>query len=435
VTGGSGTSPEVIEQSPMTPVGKRAGLFTTIDQVLFSASNAILLFTLAQVSTVDQFGLIALLIGVVSTWIGFNRGALGTPILLVASLTRKDVLAEAGYATAWAVVTGVAAGAVLIALGALVDSTAIAIGLAVAVPAVLVLDVQRFAAISLGRADVALWSDSLWTVCMCALFAVNMSGFALAPQASVLWWGVSGLLAAGLIAATTSCTPRWHRMLAWWRTYAHSRLRFGNVQALNAASATAVTFVVTAIAGAAVAGGLRGASTLFGPIAMLVSALPMVFIPHARRSGQTVREQWRVLLKTALLTSAATTLVTAAVLATPHALGEALLGQTWEPAAAVAPYIGLNSAAGCWMVTIYALFQVQGASRAAFHVRNFQLVLQLGASALAAALFASAVAVGIALAVGCWLSVLLGAVLARRVVARSDNAPPPTPTVPPGIQY
>ena len=131
--------------------GPRAALYSTVDQVLSSCSNALLLFALARVTTVGQFGVAALLVAVLSAWIGFNRGALGTPILLISNLKTKDVLAESGYAMTWAAATGIPAAAVLVMLGIYTNQVALATMFAIAVPAVFVQDVLRFTAISMGR--------------------------------------------------------------------------------------------------------------------------------------------------------------------------------------------------------------------------------------------------------------------------------------------
>jgi hypothetical protein len=45
-----------------------------VDQVLSSASNALMVFVLAQVSSAGQFGIIAVLISMVAACTGFNRG-------------------------------------------------------------------------------------------------------------------------------------------------------------------------------------------------------------------------------------------------------------------------------------------------------------------------------------------------------------------------
>ena len=71
---------------------------TAVDQVLSSASNALMVFVLAQVSSAGQFGIIGLLITVLAVCTGFNRGALGTPLLLTSNLKNRQIVAESGYA-------------------------------------------------------------------------------------------------------------------------------------------------------------------------------------------------------------------------------------------------------------------------------------------------------------------------------------------------
>jgi hypothetical protein len=44
------------------------------------------LFVPAQVATVVQFRVIALIVAVVTGWIGFSGGSVGTPVLLVSNL-------------------------------------------------------------------------------------------------------------------------------------------------------------------------------------------------------------------------------------------------------------------------------------------------------------------------------------------------------------
>lgn len=56
------------------PRARSTGMITTADQVLSSASNALMVFAVAQVSPAEQFGIVALLVTVATTWIGFNRG-------------------------------------------------------------------------------------------------------------------------------------------------------------------------------------------------------------------------------------------------------------------------------------------------------------------------------------------------------------------------
>lgn len=413
--------PEQLNE-PTSQGGRGGAVYTTIDQILSSASNALLLFALARVATPAEFGIAALLIGIVSTWTGFNRGALGTPILLVSNLKRDLINAESGYAVTWATLSGVVTSAAVLVVGFWTGEPAMGIAFALVIPGVFAQDVLRFTAIARGQAKYALVADGLWTVVVLALFIAGALGISVHLYVSVLIWGAAGIASGALLAVLSSVRPHFARLLGWWRTYAPARAGFGATQALNAASATLVTLAVTTLIGAADAGGLRGATTLFGPIAMLISALPLVFVPHARRSQSTPLEQWQLLTKTSMITSSTTLVGTVALTLLPTSVGTLLLGAVWAPAVAVVPYMGASAAAGCWMMGIYALFQALGLSRTSFRMRMLQIVLQVAACVVAALMFGTTAAVAMSLAASSAASVAIGILLVRRLLRDSTDS-------------
>ncbi|MDT5017228.1 MAG: hypothetical protein QOD39_3388, partial [Mycobacterium sp.] len=379
----------------------------------------LLLFAAAQTATLSQFGVITLLVAVVNTAMGFNRGALGTPVLLVSNLRLDQIRTESGYAMTWAAASGIGTAMTLCFVGAMTGSITVAISFSLAAPAILVQDVLRLAALSCGRPLLAVASDGLWALLMAALYLVNVMAKSFPIGLVALFWGIGGLVSAVLLSTTTGIRPKFHRIWRWWRTYDAARMRFGWVQALIPISTAAFIFAVTLILGSAVAGGLRGASTLYGPIAMLISALPLAFVPHARRSNKSVEQQWQLLAKSAWATSIITIAGTVCLIALPADFGRLLLGDVWGPAVAVVPYVGFEAAANCWMVSVYAVSQTQGMSRASLWLRILQVVLKLSASVAAAFVFGTAIAVAVVSAVAAWVSVIVGLMLCKRLVRRS----------------
>ncbi|MED5812396.1 hypothetical protein VST63_08485 [Mycolicibacterium sp. 050232] len=415
-----------IASTPHGRQGRSVGVITTADQVLSSASNALMVFAVAQVSPAEQFGIVALLVTVATTWIGFNRGALGTALLLTSNMHRREIAAEGGYATSWSLVTSVVAGAALLVLSYVFGQFWIGVAFAVSMVAVLAQDVLRFVAIAQARPLVAAICDGLWVAWILAIYLVNLVSSGMSAVASVYLWGAGGLISALLLAAVLRIKPRAYRLVGWWRRYDRARLSFGTVYALNQVGATLVTLTVTVVVSGTAAAGLRGGATLFGPIAMLVSALPMVFVPHARRAASSPGEQWRVLVKTSTLTSGLTAVAGVILAVIPSQLGSAVLGDTWAYASALVVYLGIECAAMCWMVSVYAFFQAQGMSRTVLRVKLFQICLQLGLCLCAGLVVGTAVAVAVSLAVSGIVSALVGVVLAVRVVrpaatAREEN--------------
>lgn len=384
-----------------------------------SLSNALLLFAVAQTATVAQFGAISLLVAVVSTVMCFNRGALGTPILLASNLRPDQIRTESGYAVTWAAASAIGTAIALCGVGLATGSAPTATAFSIAAPAILVQDVLRFSALAHGRPLTAVVSDGCWAAAMMVLYVVNVSLRIVPIDVVVLLWGTGGLVSGAILAVGTGVTPRCHRLLHWWHTYAAARVRFGCVQALIPISTAIFVFNVTLILGSAVAGGLRGASTLFGPIAMLISALPLAFVPHARRLNQTPAQQWRLLVKTSWVTSSVTIFGTVCLLALPDHLGRLLLGDVWGPAVSVVPYVGLEAAVNCWMVSVYAMTQAQGMSRASLRLRALEVVLKQGTCVAAAFAFGTAIGVAAGSATAAMISVSVGFLLAMRIVRRS----------------
>ena len=149
---------------------------TTVDQVLSSASNALMVFVLAQVSSAGQFGIIGLLISVLAFCITFDRGALGTPLLLTSNLTNRQIVAESNYALTWSLYTGGVGGFLILTLGAIFHHPWIGLAFAVALPVVLAQDVLRLTAIALGRPNLAVVADALWVAPMLGIFVANLVG-------------------------------------------------------------------------------------------------------------------------------------------------------------------------------------------------------------------------------------------------------------------
>jgi hypothetical protein len=67
-----------------------------------------------------------------------------------------------------------------------------------------------------------------------------------------------------------------------------ARVRFGSFYAIGQMGYIFMTLAAVITAGSVAAAGIRGALTLFVPIATLLAALPIVFIPHAARTGTSV---------------------------------------------------------------------------------------------------------------------------------------------------
>ena len=201
---------------------------TTVDQMLSSASNALIVFVLAQLSSAGQFGIIGLLVTVVGVCTGFDRGALGTPLLMASNLTNRQIVAESNYALTWSLYTGGVGGSLILTLGAVFHQPWIGLAFAIVLPAVLAQDVLRLSAIALGRPNLAVVADALWVAPMLGIFVANLAGVRERAEFSVYLWGVSALVSAALLAFGVKVAPQHSGTLDWWRTDWPARVRFGS---------------------------------------------------------------------------------------------------------------------------------------------------------------------------------------------------------------
>jgi hypothetical protein len=395
---------------------------TAVDQILSSASNALLVFVLAQVSSAGEFGIIGLLITVVGVCAGFDRGALGTPLLLTGNLTNRQIVAESDHALTWSLYTGGVGGFLILTLGAVFHQPWIGLAFAIVLPVVLAQDVLRLTVIALGKPNLAVVADALWAAPMLGMFVANLFGVRESAEFAIYLWAFSGLVSAGILAFRLRVAPQCSGILDWWRTDWAARLHFGSVYAVSQTNVVLVTLIAVTTAGSVAAAGIRGAATLFGPIATLLAALPMVFVPHAVRTGNSVGDQWRLVSRTSVATSVLTVIATGCLMAAPARLGAAILGASWPETLSVLPYIGASAAAMCWAVGVSTVFQSRGESRMVFRLNMLLAGLELATTFPAGLMFRSAIAIAISLAFSSSVTAIVGVLWVHRSIRAAAGA-------------
>src|SRR6185312_1481524 len=94
----------------------------------------------------------------------------------------------------------------------------------------------RFPPVAFGKPVIAVISDGFWALFMLGLYIACLAGASISPPATVLLWGLTGLLSAAMLAWASSVKPNYYRLWAWWRTYSQTRIRFGGTYATVALS-------------------------------------------------------------------------------------------------------------------------------------------------------------------------------------------------------
>ncbi|WP_426565253.1 hypothetical protein ACPPVT_02800 [Angustibacter sp. McL0619] len=392
-----------------------------LDQILSSASNVLVVFAVARVSGIDEFGLISLLIVVLTTAVAIGRGTLGTPLLLSGHEAADEQQRHAGYALSVALASGVGVALVVLLVGGSVGRPLVAIPLAVAAPLVLAQDTLRFAAFGRGDQVQAVWSDGLWAAISLVALAVTWFWRDLLSPAQVLWAWVSGaLLALSVLLWRHGVRPRIAGLGTWWTTSAAHRVRYGLEAGIGATSALVVVLIASQLIDAGSVAALRGAGTLMGPLSILFSAIPLVVVPEAVRHGDP-RRTWRLLWRAATLMSAAALTFGLASLLVPAAWGELLLGDSWSVVAPLLPFTGWEYAALAWVSVCYTALRAEQRSQALLSLRVVHASTSILLAAAAAATGGTARAVSIALAVTASV-VAVAAVGSVRMRLRSNTA-------------
>ncbi|MEO3761526.1 hypothetical protein ABGB19_25010 [Mycobacterium sp. B14F4] len=364
-----------------------------------------MILALAQVASVGQFGVAALMMAVITMCLGFNRGAIGTVLLLLGNYPHRQIRMEAGYALTWAFGTLALASVVVVVSSAALGSIWLGIAFAVAAPVVALQDTLRLTAITMGNAFAAVVSDGLWTVWVAVLFVVNSLDLWSSTSGTIYLWGLGGAVGWIVLTMATGVTPNFHRIFDWWSYYWRSRLRFGFNYSLDQLGAVAMTAIATVVVGTAAAASLRGAYTLFGPLAILITASSLIFVPQARRATDSIKNQWRRMLTASVFMSFLGLGTVAILLSLPDSIGKMVLGDVWQPAMTVVPFMGISCVAIAWLVSGYNMLAAQGMSATLLRVHTSQVVLIVLLSTVGGLIFDSAAGIALGEAAASWVAV------------------------------
>lgn len=304
------------------------------DQAISSATNVGLVLVLAQSLEVAAFSSYVVLISVHQLCLGLVRTVLGESHL--ANAGRLDGPNDRTRA----LTTGLVAGLVVVALGAVMPSVTLthALIFGLSLPAIFLQDVLRYRALATDRPWLALVADSVWLVVGVAiLVAALVAGNAGAGSAVLAWalggWaavivllvlGGSVLRAASPGAAVDGAEPASTRMTR------RGEFRLA-ADFLLARGVTDASLILMGLLGASAAvAGVKGALTLAAPAMLLVATWRSLVLRTYGPAGVTAgsirsvhRKRWMVI--------AAVVVALAPFLIVP-ALSDFLLDETAEVA-------------------------------------------------------------------------------------------------------
>ncbi len=310
-------------------------------------------------SSATSFGCSALAAGLLSApdfgaWaVAFTIGILALTSVRTWSGDALMIVTPGGESGADARVRGAAAFAfgigILISVALIVGSAvlrgsaqAALTGLAIGLPLILVQDVYRFALLARRQGEAAFANDLLWlvlsTASLIALRRANHDSVML----SMMAWSVMAAPSVVLGAIQTGSLPDARAAVGWVRSIRHlsSRL-FAEYAVFMASSLIALTLVIGIIGDIELAGSLRGAQVLMGPLTVLLGATTMYLQPRMvidHSHGRVVLTHGR---SQSLLLLVTTAVWTGVLLLVPDSIGTRVFGFTWFGAEDVLIVVGI----------------------------------------------------------------------------------------------
>lgn len=389
---------------------------SSFDQILSSASNLLLVLLVARVADVADFANFSIAWTVVVLLLAISRGALSVHVSLSAN-NPAEVLRQGRYALGVTTLLAPLIFAIVvlapwISLGSL---TWTAVLLGAFAPVAVMQDVLRHERFASHRPARAITADGIWLSFVVVGVGASLGGTA-SPEVVVLLWGLGA--ATGLaIMSGSGCTPKITGMRAWLRDGGRSRSALTTSSIIGAFAIAMAAVLIGRLTSAEVVAALNGAAQLMAPINTLIAVMTLWLLPRSVSRPGYVR--FRIFLVFGALLSLATLLWTTVLTFFPSNWGEAVLGQTWQVARPVLPYVGLQFAVGAFAVASGATLTSLRKSRL---VLTQSMMLGGGRifNAVAVSLaFGSAIALSMGESLVLALGALVGWFMAHRAVRSS----------------
>lgn len=369
-----------------------------IDQVFSSTSNGLVVFAVAVVASPEVFGQITILTTFLLAVLACLRGSLGIPLLLTANQSAEDVRREGSRALAAALTVSP-----LLSIAMLIFTPQVgfaAVSLAISAPLVLGQDVLRYVSLAIGRPQVAALWDGIW--CLGTLLALVCSwlGFTFVTTGSVLaWWGFMALIAFVAMSVDLRLLPSMRGFITWIKPGWQHRVRYAADMGLDQIGFLLVLAIVATILSPRATGALQGAIVLLAPIGIIGAAVQLVLIPESVRRSAPPHQVWPILTRLGILTAFVTAADGLVFYVLPSSIGSYLLGDSFEPAQRVLPFITAQFIAACALGTLTIFLRTFNRSSEALWLKIAYMITTLFATIVSSLLIRSATGVALGLAV------------------------------------
>lgn len=317
------------------PLGRRV-LWGLSDQALSSATNFALAIFVARYANREAFGSFAIVIATYFVVVGLGQGLATQPLAVRHSASSAMPFTEAARsATGTALLLGIASGIVCVVagfvLGGFLGPQLVILGLAL--PGLLLQDAWRFVFVAGRRPGQAALNDAIWALIQCVGFTVIEFHHPQSPLGPLAVWGLAGCVGAVIGALQAGHLPALCRSASWLREHHHLATRFAAESLIIRGSVQLALVSIAAIAGLANAGAVRGAQIVFSPLNLAFQGALFVAVPEGVRALRSSRTAFDVIVRTISVACAAAAITWGLVIVVvPQAIGQQLLGSTWDTA-------------------------------------------------------------------------------------------------------
>lgn len=377
-----------------------------VDQAVSSLTNLALLVLVARTVGVAELGAFGVAFAIYAVGLAAVRACVGEPYAMTQPATTSDAVRPAAAA---AVAVGLATGVVVLATASLVDGVlrSALLPLGAFLPGLVLQDCWRYVLTAQGRAKAAVANDLVWSGVLVAGAGVLVTRHAATLGSLVSCWGIAATVAAVVGFVQLGFRPSLRQPFAWWRDYASvwPGLLLEHLALVGGAHLSLV--LVGVVAELEAVGALRGATTALGPVNLLYLAAPMVLIPElARLRERNAEAVWRSARITAVSLGAIALSAGIVWVLVPAPVGEAVLGESWEPARGVIlPEAVYYASVGVGLAAVVGLRALAETNRS-LRVRLALSPALMGA-AVVGAWVAGARGAALAMAAAGWFAVLL----------------------------
>jgi hypothetical protein len=329
---------------------KPSAVLALLDQGLSSVTNLGSSVAAALMLSRDEFGKFAIVYLVYATIVPGIQAVLGQELVLEGG-SQKDRIRRARNSMKGAVLLGSAAAGILAIVALVVPEIRNPMfALALFMPLLQAQDTGRYAAAVVGRLGIAVMSDIVWLFAFLGALAVAVSlGRADSPSSLIIVWAFGaavGLLVPVLALRSPGAPAASAENLL---SRHHLGYRFLAEYIVVRASSQILYILLGVFAGAAATGGLRGATTLVGPLSVFLLAGSSFGVPLLK-SVAANRRDW-ILAAAGILVALAFSCVILILVSLPDSAGTFILGDTWEGAKQYLPPVGVQTICSVVSVT------------------------------------------------------------------------------------